>query len=349
MERIRREKTRVVKIGPLAIGGAHPVAVESMTNAASRDASGIIAQIRELEKAGCDLVRLALPDLEAARLVSRIRSQVSVPLMGDVHFDHRIALEAADRGIDSLRLNPGNIRQKDRVAEIVKKVKEKNIPVRIGANAGSVDRSRYKKNDADALVKSVLEHARVFEEHGFYKLIVSLKSHDVPATIEANKKFSRLRDYPLHIGITEAGTRFSGAVKSAVGVGILLYEGLGDTVRISLSGDPVEEVIVGHRILQALGLEKNRVEIISCPTCARTVFDVEGVASAIEKRTLNIRKNVRVAVMGCVVNGPGEAKEADIGVAGSPGKIVLFKKGRPVRSISRDQIIPEIMKYIQKS
>ncbi|MDD5066860.1 MAG: flavodoxin-dependent (E)-4-hydroxy-3-methylbut-2-enyl-diphosphate synthase [bacterium] len=345
---IKRHKTRVVRIGSLVLGNSHPIAVESMTNANVHEPDAIIRQIRELERAGCRLVRIALPDLASTEHIPFIRSRTRVPLMGDIHFDHRIALAAMDKGIDSLRLNPGNIRQKEKIAEVVRKVKEKKITVRIGANSGSVDRSRYRKNDSDALVKSALEHIRIFEQFQYRNLIVSLKSTDILTTIRAYKKFSRLRNYPLHIGITEAGTRFSGSIKSAAGLAILLYEGLGDTLRISLAGDPVHEVIAGYRLLKDMGLYKKSVEVIACPTCGRTGFDVERTADEIEQRTSPIRKDVTVAVMGCIVNGPGEAGEADIGVAGSGGRIILFKKGRVIRNIKRKEILAEILDFIEK-
>lgn len=347
--KIKRHKTNVVNIGDLAIGGKNPIVIESMTNVDPYDVNAIVQQINQLAEQGCLLVRIALPEVKAASLVSQIKARVKIPLMGDIHFDYRIALEAINQNIDSLRLNPGNIRQKDKIEEIVKRVKAKNIPVRIGVNAGSIDEKKYKHHDINALVKSAMEHVRIFEHYKFNQIIISLKSSNVLETIEAYKKFSTLRNYPLHIGITEAGTKFSGTIKSALGVGILLYEGLGDTIRISLAGDPVYEVIVGYKILKDLGLYKNQVEVIACPTCGRTEFPVEEIANEIEKQCVTIKKNIKVAVMGCVVNGPGEAKDADIGVAGSRHQIILFKKGKYVKTIKEEEIIPEIMGFIKKN
>ncbi len=344
--KIKRHKTRRVKIKNLAIGGNAPIIVESMTNVDVHSVPKIARQINQLEEAGCKLVRISLPDIKSARLVSIIQSKIKIPLMGDIHFDYQIALEAIDRGINSIRLNPGNIRQKDKIKLIATKAKEKNITVRIGANVGSINRTKYKKINADTLLKSVMEHISLFEKEKYYNLIVSLKSSDVLATIEAYQKFSKMRDYPLHIGITEAGTKFSGAIKSSVGMGILLYQGLGDTIRVSLACDPVAEVYAGYKILQSLGIYKQGVDVIACPTCGRTGIDVEKIANIIEQKTRGIRKNIKVAVMGCIVNGPGEAKEADIGVAGSQKEAILFKKGKLVKKIKRDKIISELLSYL---
>ncbi|MBU1078736.1 MAG: flavodoxin-dependent (E)-4-hydroxy-3-methylbut-2-enyl-diphosphate synthase [Spirochaetes bacterium] len=346
--KIKRHKTRKVRIGDLKIGGNEPIAVESMTNADVYSPSKIIKQIKQLEKAGCKLVRISLPDLRSASYISTIKKNTMIPLMGDIHFDYRIALKAIEEGIDSIRLNPGNIRQKDKVRLLVQKVKERKITVRVGSNAGSVDRNRYKKNDADALVKSVMEHIRIFEKAKYYNLIVSLKSSDVMTTVSAYEKFSKIRNYPLHIGITEAGTRFSGTVKSSVGLGLLLARGLGDTIRVSLSCDPVEEIYTGYKILQSLGLYKNMVDIISCPTCGRAGIDVEKIAAIIENRVRGLNRKLKVAVMGCIVNGPGEAREADIGVAGSSKEAILFKKGKMVKKIDPDKVIDELVGYIEK-
>ncbi len=343
---IKRHKTKKVKINSLTIGGNAPIVVESMTNADVHSSSRIARQINQLSEAGCGLVRISLPDIRSAQIIPKIKEKTNVPLMGDIHFDHKIALEAIAYGIHSIRLNPGNIRKKEKIKEVIKKIKEKNIPVRIGANAGSVNRNKYKTSDADALVKSVMEHIKIFEQEGYYNLIVSLKSSDVETTIKAYQKFSKIRNYPLHIGITEAGTLFSGTIKSSVGLGILLSQGLGDSIRVSLSCDPVKEVHTAYKILQSLGLSKKRIEIISCPTCGRTGINVEKIAATIEKKTMGFNKNIKVAVMGCIVNGPGEAKEADIGVAGSGKEAILFKKGKLVKKITRDKIIPEILDFI---
>ncbi len=344
--KIIRHKTRKVKIKDLIISSSNPVAVESMINADAHNISKIIKQINQLERAGCMLVRISLPDIVSAKLVSKIKEKVNVPLMGDIHFDYRIAMEAIHQGIDSIRLNPGNI-QKEKIKLLVEKVKEQNIAVRVGANTGSINRTKYKKNNANALINCVMEHIRIFEKAKYYNLIVSLKSSDVLTTIEAYQKFSKIRDYPLHIGITEAGTKFSGTIKSAAGLGVLLYQGLGDTIRVSLSCDPVEEVYVGYKILQSMGLYNNMVDIISCPTCARACINVEKIANIIEKKTRALKKPIKIAVMGCIVNGPGEAKDADIGVAGSKSEAILFKKGNFVKKINRDKIIMELLEFIE--
>lgn len=344
--KIIRHKTRKVKIKDLIISSSNPVAVESMINVDAHNISKIIKQINQLENAGCMLVRISLPDIASAKLIPKIKEKVNVPLMGDIHFDYRIAMEAIHQGIDSIRLNPGNI-QKEKIKLLVKKVKEQNIAVRVGANTGSINRTKYKKNNADALINCAMEHIRIFEKAKYYNLIVSLKSSDVLTTIEAYKKFSKIRDYPLHIGITEAGTRFSGTIKSAAGLGVLLYQGLGDTIRVSLSCDPVEEVYVGYKILQSMGLYNNMVDIISCPTCARAGINVEKIANIIEKKTRALKKPIKIAIMGCIVNGPGEAKDADIGVAGSKSEAILFKKGKFVKKINRDRIIMELLKFIE--
>ncbi len=345
---IKRHKTRKSRIRCLSIGGSSPIVVESMTTADPHSVSKVVKQVRQLTEAGCGLVRISLPDIESAKLVPRIKDRINVPLMGDIHFDHRIAIEAIDRGIDSIRLNPGNIRRKDKIKLIIDRVKEKNIVVRVGANSGSVDRRKYKRNNADALVKSAMEHVKIFEKEDYRNLIVSLKSSDVKTTIDAYREFSKIRDYPLHIGITEAGTEFSGTIKSSVGLGILLSEGLGDTIRVSLSCDPVKEVYAGYKILRSLGLSGRGIDVISCPTCGRAGINVEKIANAIEQKTMNLEQSLKVAVMGCIVNGPGEAREADIGVAGSSTHAILFKKGQPVKKIDKNRIMPELLKYIEK-
>lgn len=342
----KRHQTKVVKIGNVLVGGNNPIVIESMTNVDVYDVEKIVSQILECEKAGCQLIRITLPDLKAAELIKEIKSKINIPLMGDIHFDYQIALKAIEQGIDSIRLNPGNIKNNEKIEEIIKQVKEKNIPVRVGANAGSIDRNKYKKLNADALVNSVMEHITLFEKYKYENLIVSLKASDVNMTIEAYEKFSKIRNYPLHIGITEAGTKFSGSIKSAVGIGVLLYLGLGDTLRVSLSSNPVDEILAGYKILQSLGLYENMIDIISCPTCGRTGIDVEGIANEIEKATFFIKKKLKVAIMGCIVNGPGEAKEADIGVAGSQNEVILFKKGKMEKKILREDITRELLDYI---
>lgn len=345
---IKRNKTKEVRINNLKIGNNAPIVIESMTTAHVHSVSKIVKQINGLSEAGCQLVRISLPDIRSAELIPEIKKKIKIPIMGDIHFDYRIALKAIEMGIDSIRLNPGNIKQKDKIKSVIDAVKKKNIAVRVGANSGSIDRSKYKKNNSSALVKSVMEHIKIFEKEKYSNLIVSLKSSDVITTIEAYKKFSKIRNYPLHIGITEAGAKDSGTIKSSAGLGVLLYHGLGDTIRVSLSCDPVEEVYVGYKILHSLGLYKNMVDIISCPTCGRKGIDVEKIANILEKETRGIKKPLKVAVMGCVVNGPGEAKEADIGVAGSSKEAILFKKGKFIKKIKKDKIVKELLSFIKK-
>ncbi|MBN1897877.1 MAG: flavodoxin-dependent (E)-4-hydroxy-3-methylbut-2-enyl-diphosphate synthase [Spirochaetes bacterium] len=346
---IKRHRTRKVYIGDVPVGGGSPITVQSMTNTDSHNIKELIEQILELEKAGCSLIRIALPDMDACDSIPALKKRIHIPLIGDVHFDHRIAIRAIEKGIDALRLNPGNIREKEKVKGIVKLAKKRKIPIRIGVNSGSVDRRKYSSNSPESLIKSALDHIKILEKEDFSDIIVSLKSTDVLITIEAYKKFATLRDYPLHIGITEAGTRIYGSLKSAVGLGILLYLGLGDTIRVSLSASPVEEVTTGYRILRSLGIYTRSVEVISCPTCARTAFDVENTALRIETLVSGIRKRMKIAIMGCLVNGPGEARDADIGVAGSKNEVLLFKKGRLIKKIRPDRIEQEIMEWIKKS
>lgn len=345
---MKRRKTRKVYIGNVAVGGDADISIQSMTNVDSHDEKAIISQIHRLEKVGCHIVRISLPDLESCEVIPAVKRNVSIPIIGDIHFDYRIAIKAIEKGIDGLRLNPGNIREKKKVAEIVKLAKERRIPIRVGVNSGSINRKKYKKANSDALVGSAMEHINILEENGFEDIIVSLKSTDTLTTIEAYEKFAEIRDYPLHIGITEAGTKFYGTIKSSVGLGILLYKGLGDTMRVSLSSAPEDEVIVGYKILQSLGIYKDMIEVISCPTCGRVEFDVQKVAEEIEKKTINIRKRLKVAVMGCIVNGPGEAADADIGVAGSKKEAILFEKGKIIKNIKPDEIIDTIMQFINE-
>ncbi len=344
---IKRKKTRRVYIGKVAVGGGADITVQSMVKLSPDNEKEIIKQIQELEKVGCHIVRIALPTIEACDKIPIIKRNTNIPIVGDIHFDYRIAIKSIENGIDGIRLNPGNIREKNKVKSIVKLAKQRKIPIRVGVNSGSIDRKKYPVADADALVKSAMEHIKILEDENFTDIIVSLKSTDILTTVEAYEKFSEIRDYPLHIGITEAGTKFYGTIKSAIGIGILLYKGLGDTIRVSLSASPVEEVIVGHKILQALGISKQAVEVISCPTCGRVEFDVIHTAEEIERLTVGIKKQLKVAVMGCIVNGPGEAKDADIGAAGSKDEALLFVKGKIIKKIKPDMIVSEIVNYIR--
>ncbi len=346
-----RTQTRKVQCGNIEIGGNSPISIQSMTNTDTRNVETTVAQIKKLEDAGCDLVRVAIPDIDAARAIKDIKREIKIPIVADIHFDYRLALECIDNGIDKLRLNPGNIGSVERVNEVVKKAKERKIPIRIGVNAGSIEKeilNKYGKPCAEALVESALKHIDILEKLDFYDIVVSLKASDIRLTVDAYKLISKKVDYPLHVGITEAGTIKKGTIKSAIGVGSLLLNGIGDTIRISLTGDPVEEVLVGKEILQALDIRNFGIKFISCPTCGRCQIDLIRVANEVEEKLKNIKRPITVAIMGCAVNGPGEAKEADIGIAGGKSSALLFKKGQIIKKIQEDQIeeilIEEIIK-----
>lgn len=337
-------KSRVIHVGGVPIGGGNPVVVQSMTNTDTRDVLSSVAQIRRLAEAGCEIVRLAVPDAAAARALRDIRAESPVPLIADIHFDHRLALAALDAGVDGLRINPGNIGDENAVDAVVKAAQKSGVPIRIGVNSGSVEKDllqKYGGPKPEALVESALRHVAMLEKRYFYEIKISLKSSFVPDCVKAYELLAQRCDYPLHIGITEAGTLLGGAVKSSVGLGILLHEGIGDTLRVSLTHDPVKEVEVAWSILRSLGLRARGVEIISCPTCGRTEIDLIGLAEAVETALQHVREPLRVAVMGCVVNGPGEAREADIGIAGGRGKGIIFRKGDRVRSVSGG--VPELL------
>ena len=348
-EMIERRMTRQIHIGPVAIGGGAPVSVQSMTNTKTTDTAATAAQIQALTKAGCDIVRLAVPDMEAAQNLGNIIQKVDVPLVADIHFDYRLALEAIRQGIAALRLNPGNIGGEENVRAVVRAAKEKHIPIRIGVNAGSLDKKlleKYGEITAEALVESALQHLRILEAMDFHDMKISLKAHDVPLTLEAYRLMSKTVDYPLHLGITEAGTVRTGIIKSAVGIGALLAEGIGDTFRISLTGDPVAEVRVAREILKSLGLRDYGPTLISCPTCGRTSIDLPAIAERVEKKLVGIEKPIQVAVMGCVVNGPGEARGADVGIAGGNGEGLVFRKGEIIRKVPEDVLVEELFKEI---
>ena len=341
--------TRQIHIGSVAIGGGAPVSVQSMTNTKTADTEATVAQIRSLVAAGCDIVRLAVPDMEAARNLGNIVRAVRVPLVADVHFDHRLALEAIRQGISALRINPGNIGSEEKVQAVVREAKAHAIPIRIGVNAGSLDKKLLKEYGgvtAEALVESAMEHVRILEALDFRDMKISLKAHDVPMTIAAYRLMSERVDYPLHLGITEAGTANTGVIKSAVGVGALLAEGIGDTIRISLTGDPVVEVRVANEILKSLGLKDYGPTLIACPTCGRTSIDLPAIAARVEAKLEGIREPIEVAVMGCVVNGPGEARTADVGIAGGKGEGLVFRKGEIVRKVPEGQLVEELFKEI---
>ena len=346
---IERKKTRRIYIGNVAIGDGAPISVQSMTNTKTTDTEATVAQINALQAAGCDIVRLAVPDMEAAQNLGNIIAKVKVPLVADIHFDYRLALEAIKQGISALRLNPGNIGSEDRVRAVVKEAKANHIPIRIGVNAGSLDKTlleKYGGVTAEALVESALQHVRILEQQDFYDMKISLKAHDVPLTLEAYQLMSEKVDYPLHLGITEAGTARTGMIKSAVGIGALLAQGIGDTFRISLTGDPVVEVKVANEILKSLGMREYGPTLISCPTCGRTCIDLAGIAEQVEERLSDIKAPISVAVMGCVVNGPGEARGADVGIAGGNGVGLVFRKGEIIRKVDEKDLVDELFKEI---
>ncbi len=347
--------TRPIHVGGVAIGGGAPVSVQSMCNTDTRDAAATLGQIGRLHEAGCEIVRCAVPDLDAARALSRICAASPLPVIADIHFDYRLALTALDGGVDGLRLNPGNIGERWKVEAVVKACAERRVPIRIGVNGGSLEKEllqKYGHPTAEAMVESALGHIRILEDLGFDLVKVSLKASDIRRTVEAYRLLAGQVDYPLHIGITEAGTTWSGTIKSAVGLGTLLYEGIGDTLRVSLTGDPVEEVRVGWEILKALELRERGPVFVSCPTCGRCQIDLIGVAEEVERRLHDLPKKITVAVMGCVVNGPGEAREADVGIAGGKGQGLLFRKGEVVRKVSQaqlaDALVEEAWRFVEE-
>ena len=345
------KNTKVINVGSVKIGGNNPIVVQSMTNTKTYDINSTVKQIAALAEAGCDIVRVAVPKMEDAEALVAIKKQISLPLIADIHFDYRLALKALEAGVDGLRLNPGNIGKKEYVKAVVTAAKERNVPIRIGVNAGSLDQKillKYGGITAEGMVESALEHIRILEENNFDNIKISLKAHDVPLTIAAYKLMADTVHYPLHLGITEAGTIKSGIIKSAVGIGALLAQGIGDTFRISLTGDPVEEVKVANEILKALDLREYGPVMISCPTCGRCNIDLAKIANEVETLLANIKKPIKVAVMGCVVNGPGEAKSADVGIAGGKGQGLVFRHGEIVRTVSEEQLVAELFKEINK-
>ncbi|WP_430882749.1 flavodoxin-dependent (E)-4-hydroxy-3-methylbut-2-enyl-diphosphate synthase [Fusibacter sp. JL216-2] len=346
-----RRQTRQVMVGNVPVGGHAPITVQSMTNTDTRDVEATVDQILRLEEAGCEIIRVAVPDMEAAKKLSQIKSQIHIPLVADIHFDYKLALEAVRQGVDKLRINPGNIGDKSRVMEVVEAAKSAGIPIRIGVNGGSLEKrliEKYGKVCAPALVESAMEHIKQLEALGFYDIIVALKSSDIELTLEAYKMLADEVTYPFHIGITESGTKFRGTIKSSIGVGALLLNGLGDTLRISLTGDPVEEVKVGREILSSMGIREFGIRLISCPTCGRCQVNLDKIASEVEKRIENIDKSLTLAVMGCAVNGPGEAREADIGIASGRGEALIFIKGEIVRKVKEEEIVDALMEEIEK-
>jgi (E)-4-hydroxy-3-methylbut-2-enyl-diphosphate synthase len=348
---ISRKKTKQITLGSVKIGGGAPIAVQSMCNTDTRDAARTLEQISRLEQAGCEIVRLAVPDEAAAKALGSIRKGTRVPLVADIHFDYRLALEAVKQGIDGLRINPGNIGGKNKVSEVVHACKERGIPIRIGVNAGSLEKhllEKYEHPTPEAIVESALGHIHILEDLNYTNIKVSLKASDVLTTVASYRLFSEKSDYPLHIGISEAGTLFSGTIKSSVGLGILLSEGIGDTMRVSLTADPVEEVRVAYEILKSLKVRQRGVNIISCPTCGRTEIDIIGLAQEVERRLAHIREPITVAVMGCVVNGPGEAREADVGIAGGKGVGLLFKHGDILKKFDEKELADVLVKEVEE-
>jgi len=350
---MERKLTRQVKIGKTLVGGAAPIAIQSMTNTNTSDVKATVAQIKQLAAVGCDIIRLAVPDMNAAKALSTIKDSIGdIPLVADIHFDYQLALVAIEQGIDALRLNPGNIKERNQVAAVVDAAQKRRIPIRIGVNAGSLDKTLLAKYGghvtAEAMVESALNHVAILEEHDFYDIKISLKANSVPLTIAAYRLMAEAVNYPLHLGITEAGTINSGIIKSAVGIGALLAQGIGDTIRVSLTADPLEEVRIANEILKSLELREFGPTLISCPTCGRCEIDLFAIAGAVEERMRTIKKPLKIAVMGCMVNGPGEAKEADIGIAGGKKQGLLFKKGEIISKVPENELVEALIAEIDK-
>jgi len=349
---MERRKTSSVCVGHVMVGATAPISVQSMTNTKTDNVEATVAQIRQLQAAGCDIVRVAVPDMPAALAIKAIKAEVEVALIADIHFDYRLALSAMESGVDGLRINPGNMGNVEHVALIVEEAKKRKIPIRIGVNAGSLEKGIVEKYGGHptpaAMVESALQHIAILENLGFYDIKISLKANDVPMTIKAYQLMSEKVNYPLHLGITEAGTIKSGIVKSAVGIGALLAQGIGDTIRISLTGDPVEEVKVANEILKSLGLREYGPTLVSCPTCGRCNIDLAAIAEQVDQRLSTVKKPLKVAVMGCIVNGPGEAREADIGIAGGKGQGIVFRKGKVIQTVSEQELLPVLFAELDK-
>ncbi|NLU49781.1 MAG: flavodoxin-dependent (E)-4-hydroxy-3-methylbut-2-enyl-diphosphate synthase [Syntrophomonadaceae bacterium] len=346
-----RRRSKIVKLGGVCIGGDNPVVVQSMTTTDTRNVEATVRQIHRLEEAGCEVIRVAVVDEDAARAIRSIRSRINIPLVADIHFDHRLALLSLEAGADGLRINPGNIGGRVKVREVVAAAQDRGVPIRIGVNAGSLERSlleKYGKPCPEAMVESALGHVAILEDLGFANIKVSLKASSLQLTLDSYRLMAQKVDYPLHLGVTEAGTLERGLIKSALGIGLLLYEGIGDTIRVSLTADPVYEVWAGFQILKVLGLRDCGAELISCPTCGRTEIDIIRIAEEVDKRLMTVKEPVKVAVMGCVVNGPGEAREADIGIAGGRGFGLLFKKGEIVRKVEEGKLVDTLIEEIDK-
>lgn len=345
-------KTKEVRIGDRVIGGGNPVLIQSMTNTKTEDVSATVAQIHELEKAGCDIIRCTAPTMEAAKAIAEIKKQIHIPLVADIHFDYRLAIASIENGADKIRINPGNIGAKERVKAVVDCAKERNIPIRVGVNSGSLEKDlleKYGGVTAEALVESALNEAAVIEDMGYDNLVISIKSSDVMTAVKAHELISKKTDHPLHVGITEAGTLRRGLIKSSIGLGLILSQGIGDTIRVSLTADPVEEVYAAREILKTLGLRKGGIEIVSCPTCGRTQIDLIGLAEQAESIASEFDDlDIKLAVMGCVVNGPGEAKEADLGIAGGDGVGLLIRHGEIVKKLPENELLPALREELER-
>lgn len=342
-----REKTKVIKIGNKVIGGGNPIMIQSMTNTKTEDVAATVNQILRLQDAGCDIIRCTVPNIDAARAIAEIKKEISIPLVADIHFDYRMAIAAMENGADKIRINPGNIGSKERVAEVVRVARERNIPIRVGVNSGSLEKElveKYHGVTAEGIVESALDKVRMIEDMDYDNLVISIKSSDVLMSVKAHELLAGKTPYPLHVGITESGTVTSGNIKSSIGLGIILHEGIGDTIRVSLTGDPVEEIKSAKLILRTLGLRKGGIEVVSCPTCGRTRIDLIGLANQVENMVADIPLDLKVAVMGCVVNGPGEAKEADIGIAGGIGEGLIIKHGEVYKKVPETELL-ESLRY----
>ena len=340
---------RQVTVGGVKIGGDASISIQSMTNTDTRDVEATVSQIARLTDAGCEIIRVAVPDMEAAKAVAEIKKRISIPLVADIHFDHRLALEVIKGGVDKVRINPGNIGSRENVKAVADACRERNIPIRIGVNGGSLEKellAKYGHPTADALVESAMGHIKILEDLDFSDIVVSIKVSNVPTMLEAYRKFDKLTDIPMHIGVTEAGTLRSGLIKSSAGIGALLSEGIGNTMRVSLTADPVEEIYAANDILKVMGIRESGAMLVSCPTCGRTKIDMIPLAEKVEKLIAGIKKPIKVAVMGCAVNGPGEAREADIGIAGGDGEGLIFKKGEIIRKVPEDRLLDELKKEL---
>ena len=337
-----RDNTKVIHIGDRVIGGGNPILIQSMTNTKTEDVSATVAQILRLEEAGCDIIRSTVPNMEAAMAFSEIKKQIHIPIVADIHFDYKMAIAAIENGADKIRINPGNIGSRDRIAAVVSCAKERNIPIRVGVNSGSLEKDlveKYGGVTAEGLVESALDKIGIIEDLGYDNMVVSIKSSNVMLCVKAHELLAKKCNYPLHVGITEAGTVYGGNIKSSVGLGIILNEGIGDTIRVSLSGDPVEEIKTAKMILRTLDIRKGGIEVVSCPTCGRTNIDLIGLANAVETMVQGYDLNIKVAVMGCAVNGPGEAREADLGIAGGIGEGLLIRKGEVIRKVREEDLL----------